>query len=669
MNGLCSVMVVSVLVLVGVLLASKFYPEALWAVHFIHLLDFKLRALLLILAGVFTVGGLAISKSEFETGKTVEYSILRFIVPILVGITVLALPIAFDDHGDARYIREGVDISISTWNWRLLTEPLQPDFLNTKVGLMTFYELNNFFTWLFGANGTEVTPWLQAVFAFLVVFVWIRLVSNMINDVLLSWTMIIVFLTAPLMMVFMSHFETYFLSYTGVILWFALLAKVFKSKHSVYLYWLTAFFPFLLQTHITNWLLLPSLVFAWVYVKPQSWLGRAKSWVDALLKRVLRSFNGGLSWMALTAQFIVPAILLLFVAYFFIWENHDGPRQFSKEEFEDTLFLPLYTNEFAPLDRYNLFSWNHLVDRFNLLLLRSPGLLLLALPLVTFLRRSVDWKNPLLVVSGSTFIVVSVVFFLLNPLLGLTEDWDLFMAPALVLFPTVVFAYSTIESPIPITNIVGPALGFAILMSSLHWVNANSSLLSDHYQIIGKRKFKTYWIGSSTTILASAELLEDLDECIIQLENDVEELRPLAAFGNDKEFANLLTGLGQMHRENGDLKQALDHFLQATQYSADLGTNLYNLCVTQFELQKYTASLETVERLVALKYQPFERTLRVAVHVALAAQDYQRAADFAVTYLNRYSDPVISEVEERLRTGRDIGSLIDLFGNSTDSSP
>ena len=663
MNGSRSVMAVSVLVLAGILLAGTVYPEALWSIHFIHLLDVKFKVFLLILAGVTSVGGLVNSKTAFPIGRLQGHSKMGFIVPILAGISVLALPIAYDDYGDARFIREAVDLTIPNWDWRLLSEPLNPDFFDTKVGLSTYYELNNFFTWLLGANGTEVTPWLQAVFACLLVFVWIRLVMNLIEDLLLRWTMILVLLTAPLMMVFMSHFETYFLSYTAIFVWFALLAKVFRRKRSAHLYWLTAFFPFLLQTHITNWLFLPSLVFAWVYVKPHSWLGRTKSWVDNLLKSVHRSFNGGLSWKALTAQFMVPAIGLLLVAYFFIWENHDGPRQFSKEEFEDTLFLPLYTNEPAPLDRYNLFSWDHLVDRFNLLLMWSPGLLLLTVPLATFLRKSVNWKDPLLVISGSTFIVVSVVFFLLNPLLGLTEDWDLFMAPALVLFPTVVFAYSTIERPIPISNIAGPALGLAILMSSIHWVNANPSLLADHLQVIGKRRFKTYWIGSSTTIITSVELRKDLDKQIAQLQSEIDELRSVAVLGNDKEFANLLSELGQLHREEGNLDLAEGRFLEAAKYSVDLGTNLYNLCITQFELEKYSASLETVERLVELNYQPYERTLRIAVHVALAAKNYQRAADFAVTYLNRYSDPVISEVEERLRTGQDIESLIDLFGN------
>lgn len=63
-----------------------------------------------------------------------------------------------------------------------------------------------------------------------------------------------------------------------------------------------------------------------------------------------------------------------------------------------------------------------------------------------------------------------------------------------------------------------------------------------------------------------------------------------------------------------------------------------------------------------MKYQPFERTVRMAIHASLAAENYQRAADFSVTYLNRWPDhEVISEIEYRLRNGQEIEKLIRLF--------
>ena len=102
---------------------------------------------------------------------------------------------------------------------------------------------------------------------------------------------------------------------------------------------------------------------------------------------------------------------------------------------------------------------------------------------------------------------------------------------------------------------------------------------------------------------------------------------------------------------------------QARSYSPKLGKNTYHLCIAYFESGALEKAYKEALKLAEMKYPPYARTLKMAIHISLAAEEYQSAANYAVTYLNRWQDdPVIAEVEQRLRTGDRIPTLIQLFG-------
>ena len=631
-------------------LLGCFLPEPLWAMHGPGLFSFPIKLIVFMIAGGLITAPFWWKRTgiDFPAQQLWPKKKFTFIgMAACMAIFYAFFPMTRDLYGDAIYIKEAIDLVIPKWDNRLITEPLEPDFLDTKVGLKSFYQLNNFFIWLLGTSGLEISRAIGYITGGVFAFLWITLVDRHLSTPAWKWIFIAVGLSTPLSAVFMGHYESYALSYTGIMIWMSALGLYFKTASKKWLIALPFVYLLVLQTHITNWLFFPSLLLTIV------WHFREK----------LPAIQPVLTWKGLLIYLGIPAILLGFVAYFFIFANHDGPRQFSKEDFEDTLFLPLYTDEPAPLDRYNLFSLTHIADYINLMFMWSAGALLLLVPPFIFLRKKISWNDPLLLITGSASLLFFAVFFFLNPLLGAVIDWDLFCTPGIVVLPFLLFIYSHAEKHVQARIIAGPVLGLCLLGSSFLFVNASPSLLSKHLEAIGNWNFKTYWIGSSTALIASTELQESETERFEKLNSLARDLEPFATPGNDTEYASLLSEQGLfLQNQRNDIPSALNYFESAYTYSPLLGTNLYRLTVAHFVGGDTTKAFKYGSQLAQLKYQPYKRTLRIMIHISLAAKEYQSAANYAVTYLNRWQDdPTIQEVEQRLRTGDRVHELVFLF--------
>lgn len=645
------------------------FPEPLWGVHSPGLLPGGTTI------GLFGIAAVLFS-SVFWLPEDWIARMDRVALPqprrrlLYAGLAVLAagvfaqFPIFKDYYGDALFINGDVDLTIPQWDSRLLTDPLRPDFLDSKVGLNTYFEVNNIFTWLTGANGTEVARVIGCVLGGVFAFLWMLLVDAFVRRPLMKVLLIAAGLTAPLVQVYMGHYETYAYSYTAMLAWMSVLGLYFKTENRRWYTWLVLLFPIVLQTHITNWLLFPALVLTtgWHFRHrlEGGWLER----LDAGIRKRFSRFRGGFTWPGILLYCMVPAALLGLVAYVFVTGNFDGPREFSGENFEDSLFLPLYTDEGPPYDRYNLLSGAHLLDFFNLLLLWSGAVLCLLLPVLTFLRKSVPWNKPLLLITGSSSLLFLAAFFMLNPILSLSIDWDLFITPALLVLPLLVFVYAEIEEKVPMKMVAGPVLGLCVLGASFMMVNTSQEALSERLGLLGRWNFKHYWLGSSTELLGSAKLAGEGQEAARLA--ILEDLRPYAVAGVDKEFAGMLMAQGRFELEKAAGRAAaLRYFEEAFTFDPLLGDNLYHLTAEHYRAGNFKQAYTYGSELAKLRYPPYQRTLDIAVMVALAAGEYQAAANYAVTYLNRWQDnPRIAEVERRLRTGERIATLIDLYRNN-----
>ena len=629
------------------------FPEPFWATHIVALYRFPVNLLwvlmlVLVLSLDFWWPARTLTSSKLILFSKNKKRLLFGLAAVVMAIIYYRFPIAMDLYGDAFYIKQNLNVTITQWDPRLITELLEPDWLYTKSGLKSFYQLNNLFTWLSGANGIRVLPVLEAVGGGLFVLLWLNFVDRHLTVRGWKWLFAIIGLSSPLGLVFMAHYEAYYLTYIALLGWWSSLGLFIKTQQKRWLYLLPCIFLLVLQTHITLWLLLPSFLLA------MAWYVRER------LGLIKRHFN----WRSLLLYMGIPMLIFGAIAYFFIYANHDGPRQFSKGAFENNPFLPLYTDEPAPYDRYFLQSPAHLLDYFNLLYMWSGATLLLAIPLFTFLRKRILWNEPLVLISGFTALIYVVVFFCLNPLLGLVDDWDLFSIPAWSCWAFLLFAYAQIGKTLPARPFVGPVLAFCLLGGLFIWSNSSATHLARHLHYHSRWHFKTYWIGGSTDLIESAKLGADEAERERRLQAALRDLKPYAVEGNDKEYANVLLETGLFYKKvRKDDRQALAYMTEAYSYAPRLGSNVYHLTITYAENGDWQAAAPYSRQLVEMRYPPFRQTLKIGIHIALETYNYQQAADYAVTYLRRWQDDeVIREVERRLRTGDRIEALVALFG-------
>ena len=167
----------------------------------------------------------------------------------------------------------------------------------------------------------------------------------------------------------------------------------------------------------------------------------------------------------------IPICFVGAFLYFFVFQDYKDPRLLQDFRDIDRLFLPLLSPA-PPLDRYNLFSINHIFDYFNIMMLWSPPALFLLVIIGLFYRKQINWKTPQIVITGLTFLLFTTFLFMINPLFSMPMDWDLFSLPAPILL---IFVLALLKDVQP-TNLAGKilpgCLALAILSLPTFIVNA-----------------------------------------------------------------------------------------------------------------------------------------------------------------------------------------------------
>ncbi|MCB0837721.1 MAG: hypothetical protein KDD99_13710, partial [Bacteroidetes bacterium] len=468
------------------------FPSPLWGVHFPAFLSDSGKYAIFILAGVLVIldvfPGFSLWRklSNLNLAKNQKHFFTIGIV-ILSGILFTYFPVFKDTYGDAEFIPGNLDYRITKWDSRLLTDFFRMNFIHPKVGIDTVSSLTNLTAYLTGMTAAKALLTLNTFCGMGLVYLWIRLVDYFIQDNIIKWATWLMGLTAPCMQMYFGHYEFYAPVYLAMLSFLACLVFYLQTHKKVYLWWLIPLFFINIKSHITSYLLIIPLAMAFMY----------EFWPD---------FRERLSWKRITLYGLLPMFLLGLVLYFFVLESYDGPRGYTDQTLEKALFLPLFTFEPPPLDRYNLFSSSHLTDYVNLLFIWSPVALLLLVCAILCYRKRITWSNHLLMFTGLVSIIYAGAFFVLNPLLSMMIDWDLFSIPAPILWVFVLLLYASIEKTSSPHISLGAILALSLFSITSFWVNAHQTSLSRRYKFIGKREFKTYWIGSSTTILNSLKL-------------------------------------------------------------------------------------------------------------------------------------------------------------------
>jgi hypothetical protein len=158
------------------------------------------------------------------------------------------------------------------------------------------------------------------------------------------------------------------------------------------------------------------------------------------------------------------------------------------------VFLPLIPSP-PPLDRYVMWSLNHILDLANVLLLVGLPAVPIVVGLLTLERRSIDWNHPRVMFFSIAALYPLVFFLTVNPVLSMPRDWDLyalFSAPLLLSLAAMLYhRRSTAWTPW-----AAYAVAFVCFPLAFIAVNSNRERVSRRLETIGDHAYRTYKRGS-----------------------------------------------------------------------------------------------------------------------------------------------------------------------------
>ncbi|MGD1844185.1 MAG: hypothetical protein ACFB10_02210 [Salibacteraceae bacterium] len=389
-------------------------PEAMWGVH--SLAFFSNGLALLVFALV--VGGYFFPTSKFTFLSTANISstvwwILSAGLVLLFGWLSYQFPIADDYYGNARSFLPDLD-KIATelpedyWQ-KVFSLDIKPG--NGRWGV---YQLIILCSYLLELDYYQTFRWVNTLFGMGFLLVWSRLVLKKLQRT--PWRLLFLFIggASPFLLVFFGHIEAYAPVYFLLVVWCWALERTISTRNKRW--WLVLLLINLvsLRFHTLAVLLMPSVLLA----------GIAQFSGNTSIGVKLKTTRGTLLWMGL------PIAVVGLIGYFFVFEDHQDPRALTMDTRDiDRLFLPIISPE-APLDRYNLWSWNHLLDFANALLFWSPAALFLLGSLCIHFKGKIPWNDSGIRLISFALLLFLAMLFMVNPLLSMPMDWDLFCYPA-----------------------------------------------------------------------------------------------------------------------------------------------------------------------------------------------------------------------------------------------
>lgn len=610
-------------------LLGTFFPEPFWGSNAFAFLPPGIGILLVVGA---IAGGIGFWRGKWPGEAPNWMQWMPYLLAAGYGLLAYANPLPYDLYGDAPFVRPQTQVQVENWS-PVFGSQLAPDLLNPKAAYDHFYGLVNVGSYLFQVEGFTFLRALQGIMAAGLALLWLSTVQARIPGFRgkILWSLL--FLGSPLWILFAGHAENYFLAVIvqmgyGLLLW-----RSFDDFDAGKWAGLMVLLFLAVYTHISGYILIPSflLVSLWGFAAPLRKSFRAKT-----------IFGFGL----------LPIVVVGALGYLFVTDSAVGPRAYTTETMIEVIFLPIQSTDPAPLDRYNLLSGFHFLDYFNLAFSWSTGAWLLLLGGLTVFRKHFNWQHRGLLVAGFNFALFLLVFFVLNPLLGMPIDWDLCLIPAAPLLLLVLALGAAQKETAPHRSFAAMALALVVLGSSMLLLHLDAGSSQARFHRLGRWIYKTYYSGASSTLMApfSAEAPELRAE---MLEADVAALRPFAVPGNDPEIAALYTERALLdmpaQMQGPQVRKWLETAMEMAPGYRNAVFQLVQVYFVQGESQK---AYDLIPRLVALEYPSADRALRVAVQISLEVGDYPAALAYCQQYLERFPDGrFIREVATLLQQG------------------
>lgn len=575
-------------------------PDLWWGAHFVSFLPPILKfgilitSLILILGNDFIARKLEGSISRYFQLSTVKAVFISF----GFGFAFYAFKMVSDYYGDAQFFMSNLNSITDLKNQDLFKHLFNYEVWNPKVGEETVLSLVQ----LIGNSRVEIFnpefgfSIVTATFGGFFIFSWINLIRKNIENKTLQLILLLAGISSPMLLIFQGHHEIY-APIAWALTWFFLRLTIYNQNATkANVIWLSLAFILCLKFHITSWFLLPILILT-------------------LLKEKIKELNFS---FALKKVFI-PLAILGVSSYFFVFEDYNDNRILNGEiDYSERLFLPILQPD-APLDRYTLLHTNHLTDWINITFIWSPIVLLLLISVIVKFK-NIDWNKTESIQGFLAITFYSSFFFMINPLLGMEMDWDLYTIPGFIALASLVLILKNFEKKESL-NVAPLTLGFVLFFVPVFVVHQDKSLLSKRLISCGKNSFKGYWINSVTTIKNGVRLINNQTELAIQtLENTALELEPVGIKDNDLEMSRLYQELGIIHRKyQVNLEKAKKYHERAAYFYYNNGDNLMGLLETYFLLKDFTHAHDVAKVLILNSYPNKEKALRMGLHTALEA--------------------------------------------------
>jgi len=600
--------------------AALFGGDAFWGMNFTSFLGSSLRTIIFVSAFIFICVTPFLS-SKIDFSKIEKLPNVQFRIGYLViGFLLLYNLTIFENvYGDSVQFIERMGERTTEYSQKYISALFSLDITNLKLGNLTVLSFIRLISYFFNITHLLAFQIVGVVSGLLFFNLSFSYISQNIKNGLLQLALLIVVLFSPFNQLFLGHAEIYALAFPAVT-WYLLTLKSnleLPSKKKIALLVLT--FILCVKLHYLFILLFPTLIFAIISFTHPVQVKRIANW-RFILKFVL-----------------LPIILMGIGVYFFVFKDYHDPRFLGPEvDLYERLFLPIFSPE-APLDRYNLFSINHIFDFVNMTFLWSAAGLFLLVIFSLFYAKKINWNQPIIVPTGFLLLLFSMVYFAYNPLLSMPMDFDLFSlgGPFLLLFGF--FIIEQIQNEELSKSISGSLIGVSLFSIAIFMCNHQKESLSLRMESLGKHVFKTYWIRSAGDIQLGLNLIKDNpEEYLNRSVALVEELESSALKGNDIEYANLLWSVGKEYRSRKEYANSLKYHLKSLDYSNKLPANYIGLMESNYFLEDYQAAYHYSKELVRLQYPSEKRAYEISIDCALKSNQQVEGINMMKIYLSKW---------------------------------
>lgn len=478
--------------LVGAVLVllTGLLKNSAWGLNHLFFLEKPLVLFIMAISGIFfylgyVKGDRKHSKDDLEPEQVIANWQL-FLLPIIASVLCLAFPIVSDVYGDAHSILNNYgrfyarDRSIGEAFLILI----DPDIFNLHNGERFTFNFIFILRKIFGMDLEEAFRLYGALFCFGTAFIY----SMYLKTARLGFRLpyILFFLSVNFLLIFSGHVEVYAPSIFFLSLFLLLAKRQYEHNKKVALVWLLLVLFFAIKAHFINFVLLaPFSVLVALQLKPT----------------LVNFFT-----LRNVAVLFLSGVIGFFLAYFFIFKNHDSHYAEKGNELFGNVFLPLWAPA-APYNHYSLFNLNHLYDFLQLVLSWSPVLwFVVAIGLMK--------KDLIKSVSGFYLMPVLILFtygfvaFVFNPILSMPRDWDILSlaGPGLLCLGTEI--WSSFVRRIKVKLLYSVAAVFMLFTIPRTLVEFHEGWAGRRLLMVGDRVYKTYYAGSSVLISKSVKMLE-----------------------------------------------------------------------------------------------------------------------------------------------------------------